>query len=953
MQRIHTLAVNALAIGCLGWLATPVAGEAQQVLLDEGVQAGDLMVFPTMGSGYEASDEYYYVHNSVQLARSPSGEPEFSFLRFVDNVRPEEGVDVQREGEGGGIVHAVVQLAVEESTLREAENELGRLRPGARIVGPVIYRSGTFGLVSSFLEEDGEWTRRVVGLGKAPVLEGSRAAVSIRLTKQGSKILWESFRMPTPDVSFRFEMEVAGLRSPTRVLLEADWDRVYNQQAFQVGIAGTFLAGEVSGEFDKLRNEGAIRIVQVGTDEDVEKAVDLAYNKLLKIMFEPVGGSDLPGLEQLARRAGQTSMLDRASQLLASARAESRSGGSRAAGVANTVARGARVLAQSARGSGANSEAADSEAVEPEGTGESEPAEDSNEQKPAQDSSADSSADSAEQEAPETGAADPSPEDSAEQAPAENQPADAGDTARTRAYMKAIFDHHHESLSIALREYLQGAESLPSTECLEHESPKACEVSNLAYAGARQGHLHQHVIPTLRQRLDSGPSVAGDIESSLLAEAREDERTRDLGSEWTRTIKSRLASLFYELAADSLMAIRGRRLESEEITAEDQAAIDQTFERWMGRADEHGAHLESGVQRTRELANQLGVPTDFPDLETAPDMGPWLSEHVGGGPGGPPRYSQAEMPGGGGEEEARAVADAEKRGPPPGGADAGGGAGGGGGAGAGEGAARVRQPSFAVVGALRLRRSRQSGTFRLDMNKYSPDVQVIPFDSNIGDLNRYLDNPEFFREVNLDQPLFRQRAVSFRLAGLDAEDFGEYVNFVHVQLRRGADTREELTVGAEEFSRTGNDYPLIYGFSGEESRDEWLGYEYRTVWSFFNGLEVEQPWQPGEAGAVALAPPLVRRQVEVTANPEDLREAGARAVTVRLYYGEGDQERFSEVLLRPDREVYAGLAEVILPAGEPEFEYETLWQLRGNQEVNSGRLRASSSILFIDEVPNP
>ena len=243
----------------------------------------------------------------------------------------------------------------------------------------------------------------------------------------------------------------------------------------------------------------------------------------------------------------------------------------------------------------------------------------------------------------------------------------------------------------------------------------------------------------------------------------------------------------------------------------------------------------------------------------------------------------------------------------------------------------------------------------MDLNKYTPDVQGIPFSGNIGDLSDRLDDPAYFRDVNLDdQRAFRQRGVSFRLAGLDAEDFGDYVNFVHVQLRRGENTREELTVGREEFSQAGNNFPLVYGWSqGEESVDEWETYEYRAVWSFFQGLEVEEPWETSSLGAVQLAPPFVRRQIEVTANPQDLQDAGVRAVTVRLYYGAGDEERFSEVLLRPDRETYAGIAEVILPAtSDATYEYDVLWQLRDGDRTSS-RTPSSASILFVDQVPTP
>jgi hypothetical protein len=135
-------------------------------------------------------------------------------------------------------VHALVTLSVTPEDLKEAQTELDRLKPGAKIEGPVMYKSGTFGLVSAFANKEGDLTKQVVGLGRAPVLDGAKAAVSIQLTKLGAKILWESFQTPTPDISFSFDMELEGYLSPKQATIEADWDRVYEHQAFDAAIAG-------------------------------------------------------------------------------------------------------------------------------------------------------------------------------------------------------------------------------------------------------------------------------------------------------------------------------------------------------------------------------------------------------------------------------------------------------------------------------------------------------------------------------------------------------------------------------------------------------------------------------------------------------------------------------------------------------------------------------------------
>jgi hypothetical protein len=115
--------------------------------------------------------------------------------------------------------------------------------------------------------------KQVLGLGNAPVLDGQKAAVSIQLTKQGAKILWESFNTVTPDVSFTFEMEVKGYRSPKKALIEANFDQIYDHKRFAAGVATTFLAAEIKASFDDLVRSGAIKVTQIGEDEKMEAMI--------------------------------------------------------------------------------------------------------------------------------------------------------------------------------------------------------------------------------------------------------------------------------------------------------------------------------------------------------------------------------------------------------------------------------------------------------------------------------------------------------------------------------------------------------------------------------------------------------------------------------------------------------------------------------------------------------
>ena len=94
----------------------------------------------------------------------------------MKNVEGKPGEDAPKEGKSGGSLSATIALDVPEEQLRRAQQDLERQQPGAKIVGPAIFRSGTFALVS-VVQEGGEFASKVIGVGNAPVFEGARAGV--------------------------------------------------------------------------------------------------------------------------------------------------------------------------------------------------------------------------------------------------------------------------------------------------------------------------------------------------------------------------------------------------------------------------------------------------------------------------------------------------------------------------------------------------------------------------------------------------------------------------------------------------------------------------------------------------------------------------------------------------------------------------------------------------------
>lgn len=276
---------------------------AQNIYIDKPILAGKLTCFPDIAN----PNNYYFLPNKLRMGVGADGSPQFSFLMFVRNTRAEEGSLTSREGEGGGVVHAVVELYISDEEKKDAERELKRIvkNDQATLLGPVIYKSGTMSLISSIANKEGGYSKVILGLGPAPVLAGNKAAVSILLTKEGAKILWETFKTPTPDMSFSFVMDVSGYRSPISAWIDVDFDKVYESQTINAGLkyrsggggtnggktsstGGTpiMLGAEVNLMFEEMRQTGAIKVGGPQGDEKFEEIIKICYTKMLDMLFD-------------------------------------------------------------------------------------------------------------------------------------------------------------------------------------------------------------------------------------------------------------------------------------------------------------------------------------------------------------------------------------------------------------------------------------------------------------------------------------------------------------------------------------------------------------------------------------------------------------------------------------------------------------------------------------------
>lgn len=281
-----------------------LSAQAQEINLDRAVKAGDLFCFPSL----DDAKVFYYLADSPRLAVK-DGRPQFSFLKYARTHKT--GQAGTTRAEGGGLLHFLVTYGVDPARVRGAEKALQEQYPEARIQGPIIYRRGSFALVTSFAEGNKSVTK-TVAVGKAPLMEGQKTAVSMMLTREGAELLWESFQTDTPDISLVFDMSFAGVREPYEATLEADWKRISKHHRVSAGLKYKWFGADVDMLFQELRQTGAVKITTKGQNAQMDKIIESANAKLLQVMFDPAPDE----LERTAPKTGGYSNLDRAVQLL-------------------------------------------------------------------------------------------------------------------------------------------------------------------------------------------------------------------------------------------------------------------------------------------------------------------------------------------------------------------------------------------------------------------------------------------------------------------------------------------------------------------------------------------------------------------------------------------------------------------------------------------------------------
>jgi len=233
---------------------------------------------------------FYYMPNQPRLAYWPDGTPKLTFLKYTK---------AGKEEAKGGILHFFVKYGLDEQELNKVRQELTKINPRATIKGLLVFKKGSFMVVSAAVGEGGVFTRKIIGEGKAPLISGSEVSVSIAVTPEGATFLEEALKQPTYPVSVRFEMTFEGLTPKYQATATIHWSKVreyfdqYSKWKIykkkKLGIWTWYVrtgTGEMREIKDELTSKGAVKIDITGEDQNLDGLMQTLVDTIMREMFE-------------------------------------------------------------------------------------------------------------------------------------------------------------------------------------------------------------------------------------------------------------------------------------------------------------------------------------------------------------------------------------------------------------------------------------------------------------------------------------------------------------------------------------------------------------------------------------------------------------------------------------------------------------------------------------------
>ena len=238
------------------------------------------------------------------------GVPEFIFLKYRRDITDNPAFDPdEADALGGGLLAFTVDLGVSEDVLDDTRRELrGRDDVDGDVnLVPVQFRSGSCRLSITKDAADSEsaaeneprglnFFEEVYGASKPSLFGFNRATFTVILSQEGATLFEAALKAGISPIGVLYDLKFLALAPAFNVKITADYKRIYTHLETEFGARGQIymvsLAADIGLAFQKLRDEGAIKVevLNFSDDEDIrnqsKEAFDWFKTELLNEFFQ-------------------------------------------------------------------------------------------------------------------------------------------------------------------------------------------------------------------------------------------------------------------------------------------------------------------------------------------------------------------------------------------------------------------------------------------------------------------------------------------------------------------------------------------------------------------------------------------------------------------------------------------------------------------------------------------
>ena len=167
----------------------------------------------------------------------------------------------------------------------------------------------------------------------------------------------------------------------------------------------------------------------------------------------------------------------------------------------------------------------------------------------------------------------------------------------------------------------------------------------------------------------------------------------------------------------------------------------------------------------------------------------------------------------------------------------------------------------------------------------------------------------------------------------------------------GALSVDEIVLDAVKFNENRNSYRSVYGWKDDKNIEDWLRYQYKTVWHYRGNLRSESGWTDEATSVLAVAPTAVNRIISIEGDPDILADEGVRYAKLDFRYTIFGKPKEKKLTIRTRAGSFPQTFTYIAQADNLDYTYDLTWVLRGGKKLELKDVTESAEVIYVDELP--